>query len=98
MVMLFGNSNTSMKTVGRDLQNRVWPEVDRGRLDLNWRQLEKAASNTDEPFWICLVERFARGSRAVRERHFRMEALYPKYERVLDLTTNPSAKPVSCES
>ncbi|NNE19741.1 MAG: glycosyltransferase [Myxococcales bacterium] len=183
---LFGNPNTAMKSARRELQTRVWPEVERRKLDLDWQQLGKVPSDTDDPSWVWLAERFvmhgfvedlgelflpgdasvmpypfdtggrvkfavsagygvvniayektfecseefthgvdclaakdpahfaellgdyasdealrlrlARGSRAVYDRHFSVEALYPKYEEVLDIATNPSEEPVSCAS
>ncbi len=183
---LFGNPNTAMKTARRDLQTRVWPELERRQLDLDWHQLGKMPSDTDDPSWSWLAERFvvhgfvedlgelflpgdasimpypfdtggrvkfavsagygvvniayektfecseefthgvdclaardpaqlvellgefasdealrlrlARGSRAVYERHFTMEALYPKYERILNVAMNPNAEQVPCAS
>lgn len=183
---LFGNPNTAMKTARRELQTRVWPELERRQLELDWRQLGKIPPDTDDPSWSWLAERFlvhgfvedlgelflpgdasimpypfdtggrvkfavsagygvvniayektfecseefthgvdclaakdpadfaellgefasdealrlrlARGSRAVYERHFTMEALYPKYERILDVATNPNAEQVPCAS
>jgi hypothetical protein len=183
---LFGNPNTAMKAARRELETRIWPEVERRKLDLDWQQLGKMPSDTNEPSWRWLAERFvvhgfvedlgelflpgdasvmpypfdtggrvkfavgagygvvniayektfecseefthdvdclaakdppqfaellrqfasdealrlrlARGSRAVYERHFTMEALYPKYERILDIAVNPKAEPVSCAS
>jgi len=183
---LFGNPNTAMKAARRELETRIWPEVERRKLDLDWQQLGKMPSDTDQPSWRWLAERFvvhgfvedlgelflpgdasvmpypfdtggrvkfavgagygvvniayektfecseefthgvdclaakdpahfaellrefasdealrlrlARGSRAVYERHFTMEALYPKYEQILDVAVNPNAEPVSCAS
>jgi glycosyltransferase involved in cell wall biosynthesis len=185
-VFVFGNPNTAMKTARRELQARVWPEVERRGLDLDWQQIGKAPSDTDNPSWIWLAERFvvhgfvedlgelllpgdasvmpypfdtggrvkfavsagygvvniayektfecsaefthgvdclaardathfaellesfasdealrlrlARGSRACYERHFTTESLYPKYEQVLHIATNPQAEPVPCAS
>ncbi len=183
---LFGNPNTAMQTARRELETRIWPELERLELDLDWHQLGKMPSNTADPSWRWMAERFvmhgfvedlgelflpgdasvmpypfdtggrvkfavgagygvvniayeksfdcseeftngvdclaakdpahfaellrafdsdgalrlrlARGSRAVYERHFTMEALYAKYEQVLRFATNPSAEPVSCAS
>ncbi len=96
--MLFGNPNTAMKTARRDLQTRVWPDVGRGRLNLDWQQLEKVPSDTDEPSWFCSAEHLARRSRDVSERHFTTEALYPMHGQVLDIAMNPSAESMSCAS
>lgn len=183
---LFGNPNTAMRAARRELETRIWPEVERHKLDLDWHQLGKLPSNADDPSWRWLAERFvvhgfvedlgelflpgdasvmpypfdtggrvkfavsagygvvniayektfecseefthdvdclaakdppqfaellqqfasddalrlrlARGSRAVYERHFTMEALYPKYEQILDIAVNPNAERVSCAS
>lgn len=183
---LFGNPNTAMKAARRDLETRVWPEVERRRLDLDWHQVGKPPPDTNEPSWKWLEERFvvhgfvedlgslflpgdasimpypfdtggrvkfavsagygvvnvayektfecseefthgvdclaaadpahfvellaelaseealrrrlARGSRAVYERHFTMEALYPKYEHILDIASKPNTEHVSCAS
>lgn len=42
--------------------------------------------------------RLAQGSRAVYERHFTMEALYPKYEDILDIASSRNAEAVPCAS
>ena len=42
--------------------------------------------------------RLAKGSRAVYERHFTMEALYPEYERILDIAMRTNAGVVPCAS
>ena len=42
--------------------------------------------------------RLAKGSRAVYERHFTMEALYPEYERILAVATTPDSKVMPCAS
>jgi hypothetical protein len=42
--------------------------------------------------------RLAQGSRAVYERHFTMEALYPKYEGILDIASSQHAGAVPCAS
>jgi glycosyltransferase involved in cell wall biosynthesis len=42
--------------------------------------------------------KLAQGARAVYERHFTMEALYAKYQQILDVAVNPNAEPVSCAS
>lgn len=183
---LFGNPNTAMQAARRELETRIWPEVERRTLNLDWHQLGKMPSNTDDPSWRWLTERFvvhgfvedlgklflpgdasvmpypfdtggrvkfavsagygvvniayektfecseeftnrvdclaakdpselaellrelasdealrlrlARGARAVYERHFTMEALYPRYQEILDIALNPNAEPVSCAS
>jgi len=42
--------------------------------------------------------RLAEGSRAVYERHFTMEASYPRYERILDVATSSGSEVAKCAS
>ncbi|MGB8329376.1 MAG: glycosyltransferase [Polyangiales bacterium] len=42
--------------------------------------------------------RLAQGSRAVYERHFTMQASYPRYEAALGIATSPNPKAVPCAS
>jgi glycosyltransferase involved in cell wall biosynthesis len=185
-LFLFGNPNTAMKAARHDLRTRVWPEVERRGLRLQWHQLGKKPREGGDPSWEWLAERFvvhgfvenlgdvllpgdasimpypfdtggrvkfavsagygvvniayektfecseefthevdclaardpahfaelvnelvsddalrlrlAQGSRAVYEKHFRMEALYPRYESLLDASINPNSEVVPCAS
>jgi glycosyltransferase involved in cell wall biosynthesis len=185
-LFLFGNPNTAMKAARHDLKDRVWPELERRGLTLQWHQLGKKPHESGDPSWEWLEQRFivhgfvenlgdvllpgdasimpypfdtggrvkfavgagygvvniayeetfecceefthgvdclaardpahfaqlvnefvsddalrlrlAQGSRAVYERHFAMEALYPKYERILGIASSRNPEAVPCAS
>ncbi len=42
--------------------------------------------------------RLSRGSRAVYEKHFTMESMYPKYQRLIGAAINPNTEAVPCAS
>jgi glycosyltransferase involved in cell wall biosynthesis len=42
--------------------------------------------------------RLSQGSRAVYEKHFTMESMYPKYQRLISAAINPNAEAVPCAS
>lgn len=185
-MFLFGNPNTAMQAARHDLKTRVWPEVKRRGLLLQWHQLGKKPRVGADPSWKWLEERFivhgfvenlgdvllpgdasimpypfdtggrvkfavsagygviniayeetfrcseefthgvdclaardpahfvellhdlvsddglrlrlAQGSRAVYEKYFTMEALYPRYEDLLDAALGSTAEAVPCAS
>jgi glycosyltransferase involved in cell wall biosynthesis len=185
-LFLFGNPNTAMRAARHDLKTRIWRELDRRGLELQWHQLGKKPREGGDPSWDWVEEHFvvhgfvddlddlllpgdasimpypfdtggrakfavsagygvvniayektfecseefthrvdclaardpahfaelldefvsddalrlqlAKGSRAVYERHFTMEALYPEYQRILDIVTNAEAEAVQCAS
>lgn len=185
-LFLFGNPNTAMRAARHDLRTRIWPEIERRKLEFQWHQLGKVPREGGDPSWEWLQERFvihgfvdslddvllpgdasimpypfdtggrakfavsagyavvnvayektfecseefthgvdclaardpghfaellnefasdvalrlrlAKGSRAVYERHFTMEALYPEYERILDIAMGRNARAVPCAS
>jgi hypothetical protein len=183
---LFGNPNTAMKAARHDLRTRIWPELERLGVELEWHQLGRTPRSGGDPSWAWLEERFqvhgfvedlghllrpgdasvmpypfdtggrvkfavgagyglvnvayeqtfectkeftdradclmarnpghfaellaelasdaelrlrlAKGARSVYERHFTMEASYPKYERILEIATNPNGEAIPCAS
>lgn len=185
-LFLFGNPNTAMRAARHDLKTRIWPEVERLGLKLQWHQLGKKPRKGGDPSWEWLEQHFvmhgfveslddlflpgdasvmpypfdtggrakfavsagygvvniayektfecaqefthgvdclaardprefaeflhefvsdealrlrlAEGSRAVYEKHFTMEAVYPKYERVLQIATGSTVEAVPCAS
>jgi glycosyltransferase involved in cell wall biosynthesis len=185
-LFLFGNPNTAMRAARHDLKTRIWPEIERLGVELQWHQLGKTPREGSDPSWEWLQEHFvvhgfvdslddvllpgdasimpypfdtggrakfavsagygavniaydktfecseefthgvdclsardpahfaelvnefasdealrlrlAKGSRAVYERHFTMEALYPEYERILAVATTPDSKVMPCAS
>ena len=54
---LFGNPNTAMKAARHDLQTRIWPELERLGVKLEWHQLGRTPQSGDLS-WAWLEERF----------------------------------------
>ncbi len=57
-IFLFGNPNTAMKAARLDLRTRIWPELERLGLSLQWHQLGKAPRPGSDPSWEWLEEHF----------------------------------------
>jgi hypothetical protein len=57
-LFLFGNPNTAMKAARKDLETRIWPEVERRELDFQWHQLGKKPREGADPSWEWLGSRF----------------------------------------
>ena len=55
---LFGNPNTAMRAARHDLRTRIWPEVVRRGLELDWHQLGKKPREGGDPSWSWLEEHF----------------------------------------
>lgn len=55
---LFGNPNTAMRAARHDLRTRIWPEVMRRGLELEWHQLGKKPREGGDPSWSWLEEHF----------------------------------------
>ena len=55
---LFGNPNTAMRAARHDLRTRIWPEVMRRGLELQWHQLGKQPREGGDPSWSWLEEHF----------------------------------------
>ncbi|MFW2390620.1 MAG: glycosyltransferase [Polyangiales bacterium] len=56
--ILFGNPNTAMRAARHDLRTRIWPEIARRGLELQWHQLGKTPREGGDPSWEWLEERF----------------------------------------
>ncbi len=57
-LFLFGNPNTAMKAARQDLKTRIWPEIERRGLELQWHQLGKEPRAGAESSWDWFEERF----------------------------------------
>jgi glycosyltransferase involved in cell wall biosynthesis len=55
---LFGNPNTAMRAARHDLKSRIWPEIERRGLELEWHQLGKMPREGGDPSWSWLEEHF----------------------------------------
>jgi glycosyltransferase involved in cell wall biosynthesis len=185
-LFLFGNPNTAMRAARHDLKTRIWPEIERRGLELEWHQLGMKPREGGDPSWEWLEEHFvvhgfverldevflpgdasimpypfdtggrakfavsagygvvniaykktfecseefthgvdclaardpnhfaellaeyvsddalrlrlSQGSRAVYEKHFTMEALYPEYGRILQIATGSPPEAMPCAS
>ena len=57
-LFLFGSPNTAMRAARHDLKTRIWPEIDRRGLELQWHQLGKKPRQGGDPSWEWLEEHF----------------------------------------
>ncbi|MBW2405188.1 MAG: hypothetical protein JRF42_15635, partial [Deltaproteobacteria bacterium] len=55
---LFGNPNTAMRAARHDLKTRIWSEVQRRGLELEWHQLGKKPREGGDPSWEWLEQKF----------------------------------------
>ena len=57
-LFLFGNPNTAMRAARHDLKTRIWPEIERRGLSLQWHQVGKTPREGGDPSWAWLEDHF----------------------------------------